>query len=74
MEKCLSHFMSTWNILCPLGIFYGHLVYLIEGWYIFWTFLILFSCFGILQLEKSGNPGLAATTRTHHRKLRTKRM
>jgi hypothetical protein len=40
----LIYFTAIWYILRPLGIFYGYLVY-------------LFSRFGMLYLEKSGNPG-----------------
>jgi hypothetical protein len=40
----LSNFPAVWYILCPLGIFCGHLVY--------------FPRLGILYHEKSGNPGL----------------
>jgi hypothetical protein len=36
--------------LRPLEIFYGHLVYFVVIWYIF-------PHFGILDQEKSGNPG-----------------
>jgi hypothetical protein len=39
----LVYFTAIGNILWPFGIFCGHLVY--------------FSRFGILYLEKSGNPG-----------------
>jgi hypothetical protein len=38
------------NILCPFGMFYYHLVYFVFIWYIF-------SGFGKLHEEKSGNPG-----------------
>jgi hypothetical protein len=36
------YFVAIWYILWPFGIFCGHLIY--------------FSCFGMLQPEKSGNP------------------
>jgi hypothetical protein len=45
-----------------VGIFYGHLVHFTVFSYILWTFdtvrdnLVYFSHFGILYLEKSGNP------------------
>jgi hypothetical protein len=42
--------MAIWYILWPFGIFYGHLVILVFYWYIF-------SRFGILFHEVSGNPG-----------------
>jgi hypothetical protein len=38
------------GILWPFGIFYGHLVHFVFLWYIF-------SGFGIVYQEKSGNPG-----------------
>jgi hypothetical protein len=38
----LVYFMTIWYILWSFGIFYGHLVY--------------FYRFGMLYLEKSGNP------------------
>jgi hypothetical protein len=37
------------NILWPFGIFCGNLVYFVVIWYIF-------TRFGILEQEKSGNP------------------
>jgi hypothetical protein len=37
--------------LSPIGIFYGHLVHSVVFWYIF-------SRFGMLRREKSGNPVL----------------
>jgi hypothetical protein len=37
--------MVIWSILRPFGVFYGYLVY-------------IFSTFGILYQENSGNPGL----------------
>jgi hypothetical protein len=43
--------MTIWSILWPLEIFYGHLVYFVAIWY-------NFPRFGILDQEKSGNPGL----------------
>jgi hypothetical protein len=43
--------MSTWFILWPFEIFYGHWVYFVVIWYIF-------PRFGMLYLEKSGNPVL----------------
>jgi hypothetical protein len=47
----LVYSLAIWNVLLPFGIFYvwpfGNLV---ERWYIF-------PRFGILCLEKSGNPG-----------------
>jgi hypothetical protein len=44
-------FMTIWPILRPLKIFSGHLIYFVAIWYIF-------PRFGILDQEKSGNPGL----------------
>jgi hypothetical protein len=45
--------MVNWNILRPIGIFYSHLVYIVVIWYIF-------SFFGILNQETSGNLGYKA--------------
>jgi hypothetical protein len=42
--------MTIWFILRQLEIFYGHLVYFVVIWYIS-------PPFGILDEEKSGNPG-----------------
>jgi hypothetical protein len=42
--------MAIWSILWPFEIFYGHLEYFVVIWYIF-------PRFGILDQEKSGNPG-----------------
>jgi hypothetical protein len=41
--------MVIWNILRPFGISYDHFVYFQVSWYIF-------SRFGMLYYEKSGNP------------------
>jgi hypothetical protein len=41
--------MAIWNILCPLGTFCIHLVHFVFIWYIF-------SGFGIMYQEKSGDP------------------
>jgi hypothetical protein len=46
--KILAYFMTIWSNLRPLEIFYGHLVYFVVIWYIF-------TRFGILSQEKSGN-------------------
>jgi hypothetical protein len=46
-----------------VGIFYGHLENFTTIWYILWKFgnvvviWYIFPSFGILCLEKSGNPG-----------------
>jgi hypothetical protein len=48
--KILVHLMTLLSILRPLEIFYGHLVYFVVIWYIF-------PRFGILDQQKSGNPG-----------------
>jgi hypothetical protein len=39
--KMLVYVMDIWSILRSLGIFYGHLVYLVVIWYIFpfWYFV-----------------------------------
>jgi hypothetical protein len=43
-----TYFMTIWRILLLLEIFNGHLVYFVVIWYIF-------TSFGILYQEKSGN-------------------
>jgi hypothetical protein len=50
LYKILVYFMTILSILRPLEIFYVHSVYFVVVWYIF-------SPFGILDQEKSGNPG-----------------
>jgi hypothetical protein len=65
--------MAIWYILQPYGIFYGHLVYLLVIWYIFYRF-------GMLWQEKSGYPEINChkvqsmyiiprVTRTHNGRL-----
>jgi uncharacterized Tic20 family protein len=49
--KMLAHFIAIWSILLPFGIFCGHLVHDTVVWHIF-------SRFGKLNQEKSGNLGL----------------
>jgi hypothetical protein len=46
----LVYFTAIWSILQPFGTFCGHLVF----------FIVIFTRFGTLYEEKSGNPGLAA--------------
>jgi hypothetical protein len=46
--KMLIHFMAIWYILFPFGMFYG-------SCYVLWH-LVVFSRFGKLHQEKSGNP------------------
>jgi hypothetical protein len=51
--KALAYFIAIWSILVWFGIFCRHLVNfiaVIAAWYIF-------SRFGMLYQEKSGNPG-----------------
>jgi hypothetical protein len=49
--------MDIWSVLLPFGIFYCHLVYFVAIWYILWSFGVpIFSRFGMLRKEKSGNP------------------
>jgi hypothetical protein len=48
--KMFIYFMATWNILRRVGIFYDHLVHFVFIW-------CIFSGFGIMYQEKSGNPG-----------------
>jgi hypothetical protein len=50
--KLLVYFMATWSILRSFGIFWGHLVYSMVIWYIF---------FGVVHKEESGNPGFQCT-------------
>jgi hypothetical protein len=52
-----------WRVLqWKMLVFCGHLVHFTDFWYILWTFgifcgnMVYFSSFGILYLEKSGNP------------------
>jgi hypothetical protein len=45
----LVYFTPMGNILWPFGIFCGNLEYFVVIWYIF-------TRFGILEQEKSGNP------------------
>jgi hypothetical protein len=47
--KMFIYFMPIWNNLWILGIFYDYLVNFVFIWYIF-------SGFGIMYREKSGNP------------------
>jgi hypothetical protein len=49
--KMFTYFMAIWNILWRLGIFYDHLVHFVCIRYIF-------SGFGSMHREKSGNPSL----------------
>jgi hypothetical protein len=51
----LKYFKDIWDILRTLGIFYEHLVH-------FMLILYIFSGFGIMYQEKSGNPGLECRT------------
>jgi hypothetical protein len=48
-RKNLKYFRAFWNILWTFGIFYYHLVRFVFIWYIF-------SGFGIMYQQKSGNP------------------
>jgi hypothetical protein len=52
--KILLYFMTIWSSLWPLEIFDGHLIFFVVIWYIF-------PRFGILDQEKSGNPGACAS-------------
>jgi hypothetical protein len=47
--KMLIYFITIWNMLWIFGIFYDHSVHFVFIWYIF-------SSFGIMLQEKSGNP------------------
>jgi hypothetical protein len=50
----LIHFTPIWTSLRTFEIVYEHLVHFVFIWYIF-------SGFGIIHQEKSGNPGAGAT-------------
>jgi hypothetical protein len=54
--KMLIYFMSIWNNLPTVGIFYDNLVHFVLIWY-------TFSRFGIKYQEKSGNPFLTILKR-----------
>jgi hypothetical protein len=47
-RKMIVYLMVIWSILRPIGVIYGHLVQFFIHWYIF-------SCFGMLYHETSGN-------------------
>jgi hypothetical protein len=47
--KMLRYFMAICNIFWALGIFYDHLVHFVFFW-------CIFSSFGFMSQEKSGNP------------------
>jgi hypothetical protein len=59
--KMLVYFMNIWPILMPFGIFCGHLAYFVVIWYIF-------SRFGMLHHEKSGNPDVGVDNHCVHGK------
>jgi hypothetical protein len=48
-RKMLIYFMTVWNILWRVGILYDHLVHFV-------FILYIFSDFGIMCGDKSGNP------------------
>jgi hypothetical protein len=50
--KTLVYFMAIRSILRPFGIIYGRLAHCVFIWYIF-------SGFGVMHQEKSGNPAPA---------------
>jgi hypothetical protein len=47
--------MAIWNILQTFGIFFNHLVHFVFVWYVF-------SGFGMMYQEKSGNSGANASS------------
>jgi hypothetical protein len=53
--------MAIWYILWPFGILYGYLVYFMAIWYMYFMAILCYflRTFGMLQKEKSGNPGIA---------------
>jgi hypothetical protein len=57
---------KCWCILCSFEITYCQLVNVVAIWYILWPSWrpgveYIFSCFGTLYREKSGNPALSKT-------------
>jgi hypothetical protein len=58
--------MAIWNILQTVGIFYDHLVDFVFIWYIF-------SCFGIMYQDKSGNPGGYAEETFYRKQIESSR-
>jgi hypothetical protein len=51
-------FFAIWNILQPFGIICNQLECFMAIWYILWSFGNFSPHFGMLYLEKSGNPDL----------------
>jgi hypothetical protein len=43
--------------MCDVGIVVGHLAYFVAIWYNLWVIWYIFSSFGTLYQEQSGNPG-----------------
>jgi hypothetical protein len=56
----LVYFTAIWYIFCPFGIFCGNFLYFVAIWYIFIVIWYIFSRFGMLFKEKSGNPAVHA--------------
>jgi hypothetical protein len=52
------YFMAFWNILRTFWIFYDRMVRFVLIWHIF-------SCFGIMYQEKSGNPARMCANEAH---------
>jgi hypothetical protein len=50
------YFTAIFYIQWPFGIFYFHFVQFVAIGYILWSFWCIFSRFGMLYQEKSGNP------------------
>jgi hypothetical protein len=71
--KILVHFTDIWSILRTFGLFYGHLVYFTDIWYILWLLwsfgTYIFSRFGMLHQERSGNPDFERSKFCHHLRL-----
>jgi hypothetical protein len=54
------------GIVWPFGIFHGHLGYFMTVWYVMYVFTwYIFSGFGIMYQEKSGNSGQFALINDH---------
>jgi hypothetical protein len=64
--KVLVYFMALWSVLRTFGIFHGHSVYFGYVWYIF-------SRFGMLYKDKSGNIGSNGVDKKRFAKIENRR-
>jgi hypothetical protein len=62
--KMLIYLMAIWNILQTFAICYDHLVDFLFVW-------CIFSSFGIMHQEKSGNPENHDNTTRYHKTIKT---